>query len=228
MSDPLLDEDDEAHEDLQEQLHNPIQPIADSGPTPTSHHCDLTSLLRDQVLSAAHGGLTNLSLAANFSTFCIKNGYVPPTFNVLNPTSHHETSSFICAWIGASCDTQNLYGKTKNVGDIRLAFTSAQKMRAAMTWTFNQFPGMAKVSWHQSEVTGNFVGNPSISDVVSKYMMAVKRRKVHAREIATSACAIEPELLRKLYHFNNSNERLFLRQYTAGSGIAKHDGGRAR
>ena len=63
-------------------------------------------------------------------------------------------------------------------------------MRAAMTYAFGRLHGLRTLPWHQSEVTGAMVGNPSVSDTVSSYMVSLRRRKVQAGETQTSAWAI--------------------------------------
>ena len=63
-------------------------------------------------------------------------------------------------------------------------------MRAAMTYAFGRLHGLGTLPWHQSEVTGAMVGNPSVSDTVSSYMVSLRRRKVRAGETQTSARAI--------------------------------------
>jgi hypothetical protein len=59
-----------------------------------------------------------------------------------------------------------------------------------MTYAFGRLHGLGTLPWHQSEVTGAMVGNPSVSDTVSSYMVSLRRRKVRAGETQTSARAI--------------------------------------
>jgi hypothetical protein len=63
-----------------------------------------------------------------------------------------------------------------------------------MTYAFGRLHGLGTLPWHQSEVTGAMVGNPSVSDTVSSYMVSLRRRKVRAGETQTSARAITPVL----------------------------------
>jgi len=57
-----------------------------------------------------------------------------------------------------------------------------------MTYAFGRLHGLGTLPWHQSEVTGAMVGNPSVSD--TSYMVSLRRRKVQAGETQTSARAI--------------------------------------
>ena len=93
---------------------------------------------------------------------------------------------------GIRCDEINVDGSSKAPSTIRNTYAHAQKMRAAMTYAFGRLHGLGTLPWHQSEVTGTMVGNPSVSDTVSSYMVSLRRRKVRAGEAQTSARAITP------------------------------------
>ena len=52
-------------------------------------------------------------------------------------------------------------------------------MRAAMTHQFGREFGLGSQSWGGSEVNpGRYLGNPSLSTVVSQYMISLRRKKV--------------------------------------------------
>ena len=63
-------------------------------------------------------------------------------------------------------------------------------MRAAATYGFGRLHHLGIAPWRQSEVTGKWIGNPSVSETVSTYMISLRRRKVCAGETPTSAKAI--------------------------------------
>ncbi|KAJ7887677.1 hypothetical protein B0H14DRAFT_2498272, partial [Mycena olivaceomarginata] len=109
----------------------------------------------------------------------------------------------ICAWIMHECDERNFDGTMKPHDQKRDSYNHAQKMRASMTYAFGRLCGLGSLPWHESEVTGRMVGNPSVSETVATYMTSLRRRKVRAGETATSARAITQETLFKLYHFNH-------------------------
>ena len=90
------------------------------------------------------------------------------------------------------CDEIGLDGTMKPSSMIRMTYGHAQKMRAAMTYAFGRLFGLGTLPWHKSETTGQMMGNPSVSDTVSSYMVSLRRRKVHLGEAATSARAITP------------------------------------
>jgi hypothetical protein len=47
-----------------------------------------------------------------------------------------------------------------------------------MTYAFGRIHGLGSLPWHESESTGRMVGNPSVSNTVSSYMISLRRRKV--------------------------------------------------
>ncbi|KAF8239774.1 hypothetical protein L208DRAFT_1236674, partial [Tricholoma matsutake] len=63
---------------------------------------------------------------------------------------------------------------------------------AAMTYMFGHIYGLGSLPWHKNEITGKMVGNPSVSQTVSSYMLSLRRQKVRAGETTTSAHAITP------------------------------------
>ncbi|KAH9016345.1 hypothetical protein EDB85DRAFT_1875038, partial [Lactarius pseudohatsudake] len=100
------------------------------------------------------------------------------------------------------CDELNLDGKTRLSTQVRATYGTAQKMCASMTYAFGRIHGLGSMHW-QRDRDGRMVGNPSVSEVVSRYMLSLHRRKVKAGETATSARAISAATLHNLYHFNS-------------------------
>lgn len=79
---------------------------------------------------------------------------------------------------GSSCDEYSINGQLKPEFEERASYGYAQKMRAAATYLYARLLQLGSVPWHKSELTGKMVGNPSISEVVSTYMLSLRRRKV--------------------------------------------------
>ncbi|KAH9166581.1 hypothetical protein EDB89DRAFT_1857289 [Lactarius sanguifluus] len=102
---------------------------------------------------------------------------------------HKYAPQFIVAWIMNECDELNLDGTKRPPNEVRATYGTAQKMRASMTYAFGRLHGLGSRDWHCSE-GGSMVGNPSVSEMVSQYMLSLHRRKVRAGEAATSARAI--------------------------------------
>ncbi|KAJ3926810.1 MAG: DNA breaking-rejoining enzyme, partial [Lentinula lateritia] len=101
------------------------------------------------------------------------------------------------------CDELNLNNTRKDASIERHTFTHAQKMRAAATFGFGRVHGLGMQAWHRSETTGRMLGNPSVSETLTSYMLSLRRRKTQIGETATSARAVTSDLLSKLFHFNN-------------------------
>ncbi|KAJ4484558.1 hypothetical protein C8R41DRAFT_921661 [Lentinula lateritia] len=106
----------------------------------------------------------------------------------------------------AACDEINLDGSEKDKSKERSTFTHAQKMRAAATFGFGQIHGLGMLAWHRSEYTGKMLGNPSVSETLTSYMLSLRQRKTFVGETTTSARAVTSALLLELYNFNNHPE----------------------
>lgn len=76
-------------------------------------------------------------------------------------------------------------------------------MRAAVSSRFAREYNRGMAAWTEKPVIpGRFVGNPSQSNTVSQYMVALRRRKVRKGEEVVSAQAMDHEILQKLVAFN--------------------------
>ncbi|KAF9069026.1 hypothetical protein BDP27DRAFT_1223424, partial [Rhodocollybia butyracea] len=105
--------------------------------------------------------------------------------------------------IVSSCDEINLNGTPKDSSVERATFTHAQKMRAAATFGFGRVHGLGMLAWHRSEVSGKMLGNPSVSETLTSYMLSLRRRKTLKGEISLSARAVTSALISQLYNYNN-------------------------
>jgi hypothetical protein len=88
------------------------------------------------------------------------------------------------------CDELNLNGTHRPSNEVCATYGTAQKMCASMTYAFGHVHGLGSMYWQPSQVDGSMMGNPSVSEMVSRYMLSLHRRKVKAGETATSARAI--------------------------------------
>ncbi|KAJ7499117.1 DNA breaking-rejoining enzyme [Mycena latifolia] len=148
---------------------------------------------------------------------------------VFSSRPHKDTPWWICLWIlvkcvlflplglhliPPSCDVIDVDGnpvpKPKQVP----TYAHAQKMRAAMMYTFGRIHRLGSVPWQEGfPGSGRMLGNPSVSEIVSSYMVSLRRRKARlsnpsfAGETSISSRAITPEILLNLYNYNNSNGR---------------------
>ncbi|KJA17137.1 hypothetical protein HYPSUDRAFT_146864, partial [Hypholoma sublateritium FD-334 SS-4] len=134
-----------------------------------------------------------------------------------------NTPFLIVAWIMNECDTIALDGKSTAKGP-RGTYTHAQKMRASMTYVFGRIHGLGSYPWQiiHPEVEGSrtvphAIGNPSVSEQVSTYMVSLRQRKVQSGETPTSARAITPRILEDLYDYNHRPECLKAPQFKAGT-----------
>ncbi|KAF8135307.1 hypothetical protein K438DRAFT_763706 [Mycena galopus ATCC 62051] len=139
-----------------------------------------------------------------FVKFLQDHNYVRKDDIVFKPHPHKDTPWWICTWILATCDVIDLEGCPIPKNKVVPTYAHAQKMRAAMTYAFGRIHRLGSTPWQEEPVPS---GNPSVSEIVSSYMVSLRRRKVQAGETAVSSRAITPEILLKLYNFNTSNGR---------------------
>lgn len=66
-----------------------------------------------------------------------------------------------------------MHGVSKAHDEPQKSYSYAQKLRASTTYGFRK-GGRGKVPWDRATASGN----PSISDVVSSYMLGLRKRKV--------------------------------------------------
>ncbi|KAJ3901075.1 DNA breaking-rejoining enzyme [Lentinula edodes] len=128
---------------------------------------------------------------------------IPEGIDFFCEKPHPQSAVYLAAWIMDSCDELNLNNTKKDASIERHSFTHAQKMRAAATFGFGRVHGLGMQAWHRSETTGKMLGNPSVSETLTSYMLSLRRRKTQIGETATSARAATSDLLSKLFHFNN-------------------------
>ncbi|KAI0691162.1 hypothetical protein C8T65DRAFT_745568 [Cerioporus squamosus] len=78
-------------------------------------------------------------------------------------------------------------------------------MRAAITHKYGRDFGLGTQVWCEDPmVSGCYRGNPSLSVVVSQYMISLRRRKVRDGEVVTSARAIDEGTFKKMWIFNEA------------------------
>ncbi|KAF8219850.1 hypothetical protein L208DRAFT_1182755, partial [Tricholoma matsutake] len=115
-----------------------------------------------------------------------------------------------------------LDGNPKPPTTICGTYSHAQKMQASMTYIFGCIYGLGSLPWHKNETTGKMVGNLSVSQTVSSYMLSLRHQKVRAydcriiraSDIANSCCQ---EILKKLHNFNHQPENRDIPAYAPGS-----------
>ncbi|PBK86784.1 hypothetical protein ARMGADRAFT_1047809 [Armillaria gallica] len=93
-----------------------------------------------------------------------------------------------------------MHGTSKGLKDIQRTFSHAMKLRAGTTFGFS-----------------TALGNPSISDLVSSYMLGLHKHKTAKGEASTSAQAISPDTLKRLYNHNHKPENWNNTQLSSGN-----------
>ncbi|KAH7872918.1 uncharacterized protein C8R40DRAFT_1051204, partial [Lentinula edodes] len=108
------------------------------------------------------------------------------------------------------CDIIDLDGKAIPTTRERSTYTHAQKMRAAATFGFGRVHGLGMQAWHRSEISGKTLGNPSVSETVSTYMLSLRRRKTQSGDTPTSARAATSVCILRLSSSFGKAQYLFL------------------
>ncbi|KAJ3711920.1 hypothetical protein C8R42DRAFT_560700, partial [Lentinula raphanica] len=103
--------------------------------------------------------------------FLIEQGIISKEGQFFCKTPHPQSAVYIVAWIMDSCDLIKLDGSPVAANKERSTYTTAQKMRAAATFGFGRMCGLGNLGWHRSEFSGKMLGNPSVSETVSSYML---------------------------------------------------------
>ncbi|KAK0224195.1 DNA breaking-rejoining enzyme [Armillaria fumosa] len=83
-----------------------------------------------------------------------------------------------------------MHNTNKGPSDIQRSYSHAQKLHAGLTYGFCK-SGRGKDRWNEHMASGN----PSISDLISSYMLGLHKRKVTKGEAPTSARAITVYLI---------------------------------
>jgi len=85
-----------------------------------------------------------------------------------------ETPKMIAAWIFMKCDNPDPKRQVR-MSCQGYTFSTALRMRAAVSFHYNQLGRSG--NWSQM-LDGSWSGNPSLSTIVSRYMLSLQRRKV--------------------------------------------------
>ncbi|KAF8806494.1 hypothetical protein BYT27DRAFT_6628346 [Phlegmacium glaucopus] len=143
-------------------------------------------------LTASQLTIIIIRLIEACASFLVSKGLIKKREEFFSQTPPKEAPTLIIAWIMNDCDAINLDGTAKDSSTVRSSYTHAQKMHASMTYVFGRMYGLGSLPWHYDNTQDLMVGNPSVSEKVSSYMVSLRRRKVQAGEVASSARAITP------------------------------------
>ncbi|RDX46842.1 hypothetical protein OH76DRAFT_1419903 [Lentinus brumalis] len=152
------------------------------------------------------------NLWKTFTLFCIAFGFIEASQNndAFWTSLPAVLPTWIAAWIMSKADDIDLItGEEKELANTdRVTYARAQKMRASISHKFGREYKRGTQLWTESPIApGVFMGNPSLSVVVSEYMISLRRRKVRTGEVVTSARAMDQATMKRLWTFNLSYPR---------------------
>ncbi|KAG1766271.1 hypothetical protein EDD22DRAFT_950628 [Suillus occidentalis] len=138
-----------------------------------------------------------------FKQFCMEIGKAKTIDEAKHLPSNISADyrKWIALWIMDKCDENDIHtGKPKLLTVPHATYNNAQKMQAAISHKFGCDYGLGTQPWMENPAyPGRFIGNPSLSVVVSQYMISLQHRKVHVGETVTSACAMDEPTLKALW-----------------------------
>ncbi|KAK0476293.1 hypothetical protein IW261DRAFT_1421608 [Armillaria novae-zelandiae] len=160
-------------------------------------HIQATSISIQEETVAAY---TNIM--RSFNDFLAHEGFIERGVDVfvqkdLNPKMDY----YIVGFLMLKCDNTDMYGVPKAPEEVRSSWSHAQKLRAGITWGFKTAGKRGAECW-----TDQATGNPSVSNLVSAYVVGLRHRKTAQGETPTSSRAVTPDILQVLYQFNHSPE----------------------
>ncbi|KAJ3859138.1 hypothetical protein EV359DRAFT_3076, partial [Lentinula novae-zelandiae] len=100
-----------------------------------------------------------LSLMKQCQAFLVGRRMISEGSQFFSDNPHSQAAIYIVTWIMDLCDLIKLNGTP--VLEERSTYTHAQKMQAAPTFGFGKIHSLGMQAWHQSEVSGKMLGNPS-------------------------------------------------------------------
>lgn len=110
-----------------------------------------------------------------FNDFLVEESIIQPGTNIftlqkLDPNIDY----YIVGFIMKRCDDIDMHGISRGPNNAERGYSNAQKLRAGTTYGFRKTGRRGKVPWNRATAQGN----PSISDLVSSYMLGLHKRKV--------------------------------------------------
>ncbi|KAF9065252.1 hypothetical protein BDP27DRAFT_1157585, partial [Rhodocollybia butyracea] len=100
------------------------------------------------------------------------------------------------------CDEVTLELQPKPEETQICSFSTAMKMRAALTYGFSRDLRIGKSHWTY-DVNSGWRGNPCMSDHVRRYMGGLSRRKAAAGDSPVSSAALSIQMLLAMWKHKN-------------------------
>ncbi|KAF8706311.1 hypothetical protein AX14_013801 [Amanita brunnescens Koide BX004] len=167
-------------------------------------------------------------LMKSFENWAIKHHPNVERDAVFAPSISPKTPTWICSWIMEHCDTIKIDGTPKDPGEYRRSYTWAMKMRSAMTYGFGRLYERGRTHWTSTDGI-NWTGNPSISTIVSRYMVALRKRKHQSGENTTmSSRAVTAQDIQAMYIFNEKAYERYQQSMGPASTSSEKEWGRER
>jgi len=86
-------------------------------------------------------------------------------------------------------------------------------IRSAVSRHYSEVTRCSDQQFHFDSLQNKWVGNPSLSREVSRYMRSLRKRKAQKGEAAESVRALKPEDMKELYNYCKNNGAIGARQH---------------
>ncbi|PBK89131.1 hypothetical protein ARMGADRAFT_1033682 [Armillaria gallica] len=137
------------------------------------------------------------SVMAQFNAFLAEEKVVLQGTDIfIERQLHPKIDYYIVGFIMQGCNNVDMHSVSKAPDEPQKSYSYAQKLWASTTYGFHK-GGRGKVPWDQATASGN----PSISDVVSSYMLGLQKCKVAKGEIPMTLFL--QGTLRRFYNHNH-------------------------
>ena len=123
------------------------------------------------------------SLFKAFEKYIVELGNLELEEAIVNPNEY--TPQLIANWIYRRCE-KAIAADPSTKQNEGLFFSQALKMRSAMSYHYAQDERRGSEKWHQDR-DGRWLGNPSLSHTVSRYMISLQRRKVNTNNSSSTS-----------------------------------------
>ncbi|KAK0463169.1 uncharacterized protein EV420DRAFT_1639278 [Desarmillaria tabescens] len=126
---------------------------------------------------------TYRNVMRTFNEFCIQEKIITRGTDIFTQKNlDHNMDYYIIGFIMSKCITSFEYSVLKSHEDARRSFSLAEKLHSGITYGFQRAGGWGKTLWDKATAAGN----PSISELVSSYMLSLRRRKIAKGDAPTS------------------------------------------
>ncbi|KAF7374671.1 hypothetical protein MSAN_00352100 [Mycena sanguinolenta] len=171
-----------------------------AAPSDTTTSRDITGKVKDISPRVAPATVDEYDrYSRKFGEWAVAKEYVSTAKEIYsNPP--RDTAYIFCEWINEHCDVVDINNKPRPKNVVLGTYGTAQKMRAAVAYTYANIHSRGRTPWNPVDQSGN----PSLSDAVSDYFPSLRRRKVKAGDRSVPSKTLTDNDIAKIYDYTES------------------------